>query len=83
MLWTLVANGWKNVSNGDNLQMVTSSDSQKKSKRPSFKRETYRANEAIFDEGDKRDCAYLIKEGRVEIRMGSRGSNLQVIAMLK
>ena len=63
--------------------MITSSYSQKKSKRPSFKRETYCANEAIFDKGDKGDCAYLIKEGRVEIRMGSRGSNLQVIAMLK
>jgi CRP-like cAMP-binding protein len=63
--------------------MITSSDSQKKSKRPSFKRETYRTNEAIFDKGDKGDCAYLIKEGRAEIRMGSHGSNPQVIVVLK
>ena len=63
--------------------MVTSSDSQQKSKRPSFKRETYRANEAIFDEGDRGDYAYLIKEGRAEIRMGSPGSNPQVIVVLK
>ena len=63
--------------------MVTSSDSQKKPKRLSSKRETYRANEAIFNEGDRGDCAYMIKEDRVEIRMGSRGSNLHVIAMQK
>jgi hypothetical protein len=41
--------------------MITSSHSQKKSKHPSFKRETYRANEAIFDKGDRGDCVYLIK----------------------
>lgn len=56
---------------------------KKQSKGPSFKRKTYRANEIIFDEGEKGECAYLIKEGRVEIRKGSRSDNPQVLAVLK
>ena len=63
--------------------MVKSPGSQKKPKRPSFKREIYRATETIFDEGDRGEYAYLIKEGRVEIRTGSRGDTPRVIAVMK
>lgn len=80
---TPAASGWKTVANGDNTHMAKSPEPQKKSKRPSFKRESYRADETIFDEGDRGDYAYLVKEGRVEIRVGSRGDNPQVIAVLK
>ena len=42
----------------------------------------FAANTTIFEEGEKGDAAYIIRSGRVEIRVGIHGSNPQILAEL-
>lgn len=48
-----------------------------------FKALTFDANSVIFDEGDPADAAYLIRNGVIDIRIGSRGDTPQTLATLK
>ena len=56
---------------------------QKNSSPTSFSQMTFAANAVIFDEGDKGDAAYLIRDGQVEIRKGTHTSEPQKLAILK
>ncbi|MBT5375144.1 MAG: cyclic nucleotide-binding domain-containing protein, partial [Rhodospirillaceae bacterium] len=49
----------------------------------SFQRLTIDSHKMIFDEGDEGDAAYLISQGVVEIRQGTKGQNPQRLATLK
>ena len=48
-----------------------------------FKKITLEANKMVFDEGDMPDAAYMISEGSVEIRKGTRTENPRTIATLR
>ena len=55
---------------------------RKTSSPTSFSEITFPANAVIFDEGDNGEAAYLIRDGQVEIRKGTRSSDPQKLAIL-
>ncbi len=55
---------------------------QKSSSPTPFSEMTFNEGTIIFDEGDKGDSAYLIREGQVEIRKGTRSPDPQKLAIL-
>lgn len=48
-----------------------------------YKRTTFEPNHVIFAEGDTAKAIYVIKNGAVEIRVGTRGDNPQTLATLR
>ena len=49
-------------------------------KKRKFQRLTFEKGEVLLEEGKKDDVAYLIVEGQVEIRTGTRGENPRTVA---
>lgn len=47
-----------------------------------MKRQTFKANSLIFDEGQPGDFVYIIRSGEVEIRKGYHSTNPQTVAKL-
>ncbi|MDP6832005.1 MAG: cyclic nucleotide-binding domain-containing protein [Alphaproteobacteria bacterium] len=48
-----------------------------------FRRKIFEANQVIFDEGDSADTAYILRSGKVDIRIGTRGDNPGILTTIK
>lgn len=47
-----------------------------------FQKQTFAANKYILTAGERSDSAYLILEGKVEIRIGAMGDEPKILAVL-
>jgi CRP-like cAMP-binding protein len=63
--------------------MATATNKSDAAAEGGFQRVTFRKGEVLLDEGQQGDMAYLIVEGKVEIRKGARRQNPLILAVVK